>query len=44
MEPRVSVTTINNWKHRGLGKLRKQPAAERVLGPAFLSEAHGRTG
>ena len=40
----VSVTTINNWKHRGLGKLRKQLAAERVLGPAFLSEAHGRTG
>ena len=40
----VTVTTINNWKHRGLGKLRKQLAAERVLGPAFLSEVHGQTG
>ena len=40
----VSVTTINNWKHRGLGKLRKQLAAERILGPGFLSEAVGRTG
>lgn len=40
----VSVTTINNWKHRGLGKLRKQLAAEKVLGSAFLAEVPGRTG
>ena len=40
----VSVTTINNWKHRGLGKLRKQLSAEKVLGSAFLAEVPGRTG
>jgi len=28
----VSVTTINNWKHRGLGKLRKHLVAERIIG------------
>ncbi|MAC20204.1 MAG: hypothetical protein CMJ23_11115 [Phycisphaerae bacterium] len=40
----VSVTTINNWKHRGLEKLRKQLSAEKVLGSAFLAEVPGRTG
>ncbi len=40
----VTVTTINNWKHRGLGKLRKQLAAEQILGPGFLSETRARTG
>ena len=39
----VSVTTINNWKHRGLGKLRRQLQAERILGQ--LPDAkHARTG
>ena len=40
----VSVTTINNWKHRGLEKLRKQLTAEQVLGSAFLAEMPARTG
>jgi RNA polymerase sigma-70 factor (ECF subfamily) len=39
----VSVTTINNWKHRGLGKLRRQIQAEQILGQ--VPEArHARTG
>jgi RNA polymerase sigma-70 factor (ECF subfamily) len=28
----VSVTTINNWKHRGLGKLRRHLQAEQIFG------------
>ncbi|MEE2973044.1 MAG: sigma factor-like helix-turn-helix DNA-binding protein, partial [Planctomycetota bacterium] len=27
----VTVSTINNWKHRGLGRLRKLIEAERLL-------------
>lgn len=40
----VSVTTINNWKHRGLGKLRKHLVAERVIGDALPLARHARTG
>jgi len=28
----VSVTTINNWKHRGLAKLRRHMEAEKAMG------------
>lgn len=38
----VSVTTINNWKHRGLGKLRRHLQAEQVLGIQPPSR-HART-
>jgi RNA polymerase sigma-70 factor (ECF subfamily) len=40
----VSVTTINNWKHRGLSKLRKHLQAEQVLGDALTGWRHARTG
>ena len=40
----VTVTTINNWKHRGIGKLRKHLAAEQVLGDALSSGMRARTG
>jgi RNA polymerase sigma factor (sigma-70 family) len=39
----VSVTTINNWKHRGLGKLRKYLAAERIIGDALPFSRHAQT-
>jgi RNA polymerase sigma factor (sigma-70 family) len=39
----VSVTTINNWKHRGLGKLRRHLQAEQIFG-AFPESRHARTG
>ena len=39
----VSVTTINNWKHRGLGKLRRQLQAEQVFG-RLPETRHARTG
>ena len=31
----VSVTTINNWKHRGISKLRKHLVAEAVMGDSL---------
>ena len=40
----VSVTTINNWKHRGISKLRKHLMAEEVLGDALLEYLPARTG
>ena len=40
----VSVTTINNWKHRGLRKLRKPLQAEQVFGPPASTWRHARTG
>ena len=40
----VSVTTINNWKHRGISKLRKHLMAEDVLGDALLAYLPARTG
>lgn len=39
----VSVTTINNWKHRGLGKLRRHLQAEQIFGQAPEAR-HARTG
>lgn len=33
----VSVTTINNWKHRGLAKLRKHMEAEHALGSELVA-------
>ena len=33
----VSVTTINNWKHRGLSKLRKHLEAEKAMGSTLES-------
>ena len=40
----VSVTTINNWKHRGIAKLRKHLVAEDVLGDALRDYLPARTG
>ena len=40
----VTVTTINNWKHRGIGKLRKHLAAEQVLGDVLSPGLRARTG
>lgn len=40
----VTVTTINNWKHRGIGKLRKHLAAEQVLGDVLSAGLRARTG
>lgn len=40
----VTVTTINNWKHRGLSKLRKHLQAEQVLGDTLAPWRHARTG
>lgn len=39
----VSVTTINNWKHRGLGKLRRHLQAEKIFGH-LPDTRHARTG
>lgn len=33
----VSVTTINNWKHRGLTKLRKHMEAEQAVGSELMA-------
>lgn len=40
----VTVTTINNWKHRGLRKLRKHLQAEQVFGDSIAGWRHARTG
>ena len=40
----VTVSTINNWKHRGLGRLRKLVEAERTLGTLVARAKPGRTG
>ena len=40
----ASVTAINNWKHRGLRKLRKHLAAEDLLGSTRNEPRHARTG
>ena len=40
----VSVSTINNWKHRGLARLRKLVEAERTLGTLVKRVNPGRTG
>ena len=40
----VTVSTIDNWKHRGLGRLRKLVEAERTLGTLVARARPGRTG
>ena len=40
----ASVTAINNWKHRGLRKLRKHLAAEDLLGGTMNEPRHAQTG
>ena len=36
----VSVTTINNWKHRGLSKLRKHMEAEQAIGSELVAASN----
>ena len=39
----VSVSTINNWKHRGIDKLRKTLDSEQTIEPSRLNQCHARS-
>jgi RNA polymerase sigma factor (sigma-70 family) len=39
----VSVTMINNWKHRGIDKLRRTLDAEKAIESSRLSQRHARS-
>jgi len=39
----VSVTTINNWKHRGIDKIRRSLDAEKAIEDTRLGSRHARS-
>lgn len=39
----VSISTINNWKHRGIDKLRKTLDSEQTIEPSRLNQRHARS-